>query len=128
MSTEDIVEYEPINASRRERRITIKLRKLRRQLSNSSSEFAEHKSVPPVFESGDEISGVVSLEVKCGTPVTKIRLAVICLCQVRWQTYGNRKSVINLITGDHSTKNNQIYFDRKIILQLDLGKNSGKFK
>lgn len=118
---------------RRDRRISIKLHKLRRQQSNNSGtgelQFIEHKSVPPIFEAGDEVSGLVGLEVNGGQPVAKIRLAIVCLSQVRWQTtnYGKRKSVINLITGDDSRpgKENKIYFDRKVILQIDLGKNSG---
>lgn len=144
MSNEESLEQEASVIMRhRERRIAIKLHKkstgstLRRQTSTASSkatatqpEFLEHKSAPPVFESGDVVSGIVHLEVNGGHPVAKVRLAIICLSQVRWQTYTpkQRRSVISLITGDDSGNNgmkNQIYFDRKVICEVDLGKSSG---
>lgn len=139
MSNEDNLENEneAVLMRHRARLITIKLHNnknstLRRQASASNSpEFLEHKSAPPVFESGDEVSGTAHLEVNGGHPVAKIRLAIVCLSQVRWQTHTakQRRSVISLITGDESgnnNKNHQIYFDRKIIREVDLGKSSGK--
>lgn len=149
LSNEESLEQEASVIMRhRERRIAIKLHKksssssrggtLRRQTSSTSAkataaalqpEFLEHKSAPPVFESGDEVSGIVHLEVNGGHPVAKIRLAVVCLSQVRWQSHTpkQRRSVISLITGDDGGNNgkiNQIYFDRKVIREVDLAKAS----
>lgn len=138
MSVEENLENdsEAVLMRHRVRLITIKLHNnksstLRRQTSSTNSpEFLEHKSAPPVFESGDEVSGTAHLEVSGGHPVAKIRLAIVCLSQVRWQTHTakQRRSVISLITGDDNNdgKNHQIYFDRKVIREVDLSKGSGK--
>lgn len=129
MSAENINESSPIRI-RRERRATIKLHKLaRRQQSNKSegpAEFLDNSvKTPPVFEAGDDISGVVGLVVKGGSPVAKVRLALVCLSQVRWHIYGKRKSVVSAIFSDMDpAKEHQIFFDRKQILQIDLGKGA----
>ena len=109
---------------RRHRRITIQLDQDSKQSVESPT---QRKLKPPEYESGDEISGIVTLVIKGGKPINRCHLAIVCLTQIRWKIYPKRKSIVAVLTGDDSSSTeNQIIFDRKKILQIDLTKGSGK--
>ncbi|KAJ6223307.1 hypothetical protein RDWZM_001852 [Blomia tropicalis] len=107
---------------RRHRRITIQLDQDSKQSVESPT---QRKLKPPEYESGDEISGIVTLVIKGGKPINRCHLAIVCLTQIRWKIYPKRKSIVAVLTGDDSSSTeNQIIFDRKKILQIDLTKGS----
>lgn len=108
---------------RRERRITLQL--AGGKLPSGALLPAHSKprrNQPVVFEAGEKISGLVRLELDGGAPTAKVRVALVCLTQVRLALQPKRKSIVsNLFSFDEGdSKESQIFFDRQSVLQMDL--------
>lgn len=98
---------------RRERRITLIL--------NSNKPDGSPKS-SSIFEAGDKICGQVNLVLSGGAPTCKVKLALVCLTQVRLALQPKRKSIVETLFSpeEGETKECQIFFDRQNIVQIDL--------
>lgn len=76
------------------------------------------------YEVGDDVQGVITLDIVGGQPVCKVRLALVCLTQVRCSIERRPSIIESLLNAD--TTQSEIYFDRQKYVDIDLSKTFGK--